>query len=235
MNSLQGLATIVLAVLSASTCLSQGFNIDFDGNGLPRPAFGAAANQPGFWNYASYLGPLLGLDGNRTTVFMKIGRGGGGSSGSNYNPANTGEFAKLLNDAAQVGTIGQGGTMHMTFSGLQQGEYDVYTYSVLPFGDVTYAPIFVPQAVERQLQVVTGPMPGNSFEYLVTHSVHRVELRSGSPLEIIIEREPNSPNAAINGVQIVPIEAESVEAKAARPQITLDLLLGNVLGQGDTI
>jgi|SRR5688572_14626794 len=124
MNSISRTIAVVAVSQVSIYANSQGFNVDFDGNGLPSFAFGAAANQPGFWNYGSYDRPLLGLDGNRSNVRMRI-EGNSGGSGSNYNPANTGDFERLLNDGAHIGSLFQGGRMHITITGLEPGKYHV--------------------------------------------------------------------------------------------------------------
>ncbi|MGI8923158.1 MAG: hypothetical protein ACR2HJ_03800 [Fimbriimonadales bacterium] len=66
-------------------------------------------------------------------------------------------------------------------------------------------PVYVPEAQEPRIQIVTGPMPGNAFEYLVTHSIHRVSI-DGSGLRIIFEQPPGEKTTQwVNGFQIVPV------------------------------
>jgi hypothetical protein len=114
----------------------------------------------------------------------------------------------LLNDGVGVGTVNQGGDMHITVTGLAPGSYKVYTYAVAPFGNTSYSPVYVPQAVNHQLQSVTGPMPGNSFEYLVTHSIHEVSITVEGQVDVIFDRAPFSSYIVVNGFQVVPVEAK---------------------------
>jgi len=192
----------MFSLMCCATALSQGFNIDLGGGDPPNSSFGAVGEQPGYWNTGAY-GRLRGLDGARSRVHVK--RWSVLSGGGYYNnPINTGDYARLLNDADSVGTVYQGGLLQLTFAGLQPGIYRVVTYAVLPSG-ITYAPVYVPQALQNQVQIVTGPMPGNSFQYLITHSVHEVRIVEGGSFEVIFYRAPFAPSIAVNGIQIVPV------------------------------
>jgi hypothetical protein len=194
----------MISLVCCASALSQGFNIDLGIGGQPSSSFGAAGEQPGYWNAGAY-NRLRGLDGARSGVHVKRWTVDGGGSGSFYNPINTGDYAKLLNDAEDVGTGYQGGLLHLTFAGLQPGAYKVVTYAVIPSGGISYAPVYIPQATENQVQIVTGPMPGNSFQYLITHSVHEVRIVQGGSFELIFYRAPFAPRISVNGIQIVQL------------------------------
>src|SRR5215213_752877 len=98
--------------IAFSRAYGQGFNVDTDlptdpelGGGAPSSAFGAAANQPGFWNaiLTGHPGPygLRNLDGSLSAVTVStVGWAGGGAWN---NSANTGDFALLLNDSEEIG------------------------------------------------------------------------------------------------------------------------------------
>ena len=210
MNKL--IATLLVAFTGLSV-IGQGFNVSFEGQDPPETSFGAAAGQPGFWNPGFY-GAIRGLDGRRLPLSVKQRMVDGGGTGWFNNPSNTGNYAKLLNDAMDVGTLVQGGLYHLTIDGLQPGNYKVYTYAVVTSGQVSYAPVYIPQAAFNQVQVVTGPMPGNAFEYLVTHSIHDVRLDGGS-LELILYRAPFAPRISLNGVQVVKLADD--RAQEGRP------------------
>jgi hypothetical protein len=211
----------IFALLSAWTACgvlanAQGFNIDLDaffgtpetGNGAPSPSFGAAAGQPGVWNRISMVAggtiPIHDTTGTFAGATVHIFGTFGGGIGFN-NPINTGDFALLLNDAASVNTVVQGGLKVYTFSGFQPGTYLVYTYAVRPNGNAVNLPILIPEALSNNTQVVTGPMPGNSFAHLTTHSLHELQLDVGATFQIVAEMPPNSPAAYINGFQIVAV------------------------------
>ena len=212
---------LLISILFAATFAghAQAINIDLDifggppenGNGAPSDAFGAAADQPGRWNRINGVarGPLALTDvsGVSTNVVFALDtHGGSAGAGSQFFPANTGDYALLLNDAATVGSVGNGGSYTYTFSGFTAGDYDLYTYAANIAGRETPVPIYVPEASINQTQTVTGPMTGNSFAYLVTHSVHRVSLGPGSGFSVNIIRPIGMPNDwCINGFQIVPV------------------------------
>jgi hypothetical protein len=197
-------------------CIGQGINLDFDieigdpglGNGAPSSSFGAAAGQPGFWNRVGFgASPvaLFGLDGQPTSVVMTAQSSGSFGGTAFRNKSNTGDFALLLNDAVQIATLTPGGSKTYTFSAITPGLYSVYTYAVAPSGFAVDTPVYVEEATTSQTQIVTGPMPGNSFEYLVTHSVHEVFVDDGT-FSIYIEQAPGLPDPmSINGIQIVPV------------------------------
>ena len=208
-------------LLSSATVAgyAQAINIDLDifggppenGNGAPSDAFGAAANQPGRWNRINAVEPgpytLISLSGATTSVVVSAHAAFPGYfAGSQYFPANSGDYALLLNDAAEVGTVGNGGHLTYSFGGFIAGIYDLYTYAANIAGRETPVPIHVPEAIANQTQVVTGPMAGNSFGYLTTHSIHRVSLGPNGGFSVIIDRPIGMPyNWCVNGFQIVPV------------------------------
>jgi hypothetical protein len=54
-----------------------------------------------------------------------------------------------------------------------------------------------------------SPMPGNSFKYLITHSIHSISLKAGDDLQIQFYEPPNTGAQFVNGFQIVPIPEPS--------------------------
>ncbi len=184
-----------------------GLNVDIDapgtppqaGGGRPSSSFAAAGGQPGYWNAIPLLHqgplPLFGLGGEPTTAALSMA---GGYTGLAYNlPINTGDFALLLNDATQIGEF-----LRYTVSGLEPGRYIVYTYSAKPNGQYGEADITVLGATAPNPQRVSGIMPGNRLEYLLTHSIHEVDIQGG---ELQIRSVAPWPNGFINGFQIVPV------------------------------
>jgi hypothetical protein len=76
---------------------------------------------------------------------------------------------------------------------------------VSPVGEYVETPVYVPGSIGKQTQVVTGPMPGNSFEYLITHSIHFVQIQSGEDLEVQFYEPPDTGAQFVNGFQFVPV------------------------------
>ncbi|MGI8924615.1 MAG: hypothetical protein ACR2HJ_11375 [Fimbriimonadales bacterium] len=213
--------------LSWACALGQGFNIDIDifggpeniGNGAPSSSFDAAAGQPGYWNRLSYGGlpqQVRDLQGESSGITMSVSSKLNLFHGAGFEfEGNTGDFARLLNDGTEVGSVVQGGDATYSFDGLALGPYHVYTYAVHPVGPVD-TPILIPEAIENQTQVVTGPMPGNSFEYLVTHSIHLVDCSSSDSFQITIVQPPGMPhNMFVNGFQVVAVPEPSAATAIA--------------------
>lgn len=210
--------SVCAAIGLSAMAAGQSFNIDLNmvggspqlGAGTPADTFGAAAGQAGYWNGVGALVgfpiPLDDLQGNATgATVIKTADNPGGIGGFNF-AGNTGDFALLLNDAEQVATLVDGGTMTYTFSGLLSGQYEVYTYAAHLAGLLSPTPVFVPEASHSNTQIVTGPMPGNAFQYLVTHSIHAVSISGGEGFRVSITQPPNHPQGmTINGFQIVAV------------------------------
>jgi hypothetical protein len=205
-----------------AACHAQAFNIDVEifsggegiGAGAPSSSFGAAAGQAGFWNPVQLLRipwQLNDLMGNKTGAYMTTDfyPANGGGDGGFFFEGNTGDYARLLNDAQQVASQIQGGGMTCAFHGLSAGSYQVFTYAVSPIGEYVETSVYVPGSIGEQTQVVTGPMPGNSFKYLITHSIHSILLKAGDDLQIQFYEPPNTGAQFVNGFQIVPIPEPS--------------------------
>ncbi len=204
--------TLTLGALLGSLALSQGQSINIDlndpvggpetGAGVPSSAFGAAANQPGFWNgvTASGSGPfsLKGLDGQPTSVQMTAS-GGIGSMGGYNNPNLTGDFRLLMGDYAWVG-----GPIQYHFSGFQPGRYLLFTYGADTSGAVKNLYVNVPGS-GTSLQTVTGPMPSNQFLYGIDYCAHVLELAGGTfEIDVNTDGFPLPPTQ-VHGFQIVAV------------------------------
>lgn len=210
-SSLRG-ALAALAMACGCSALGQSFNFDIDlaigseqnGAGVPFNSFGAAANQPGFWNNISVgdTGPtaLFDLDAHASAaVFSASGMGSGG--GSNL-LINTGNYARLLNDYVRIFD-----EVTLRVAGLQPGAYRVLTYAIRPGeGEVWPVTITIDGAAQAG-QVVTGPMPGNSFAQGITHSVHDIPNLNGDL--VIHATAPGVGIGMVNGFQIVAVPEPS--------------------------
>ena len=207
---------LLVAGMLVTSARAQYFNIDIDdpysppplGGGPPSDSFGAAANQPGYWNSVRIQNQapvgLIDIHGVATAAEMSVVANDNLSGMSYLFTGNTGDFALLLNDARQVGTVDQGGFQTYTFSGLANGTYQVYTYAVMPMGLVSETPVFVAGSTSTNPQIVTGPMPGDAFALGITHSLHNVEVTNGG-LVVSVTIPPGVMNGGwINGFQITP-------------------------------
>jgi hypothetical protein len=211
---------------------AQSFNVDIDqqgpspqlGQGVPSSAFGAAAGQPGVWN--SYLStstaasPLVNLAGAGTSAAVQITATSTSPTTLGFNnPANSGDFALLLNDGAQIGTTVQGGSRTYTFSGLAPGTYSVFTYTARPQGTNGHLLIDIPGSNEGQL-TATGTPTGNTFTPGVTHVTHTLSL-SGSSFNINLTDVPGDPAGYVDGFQITLIPEPGAVASIMAPLVLL--------------
>jgi hypothetical protein len=217
------IATLGLVItLCASGAQAQRFNIDFNdpyappslGGGPPSSLFGAAAGQAGYWNAIpmswSWAWDLQDLTGAYTNVDVAVAISDSISGQSAYNPLTTGDYALLLNDARQVGYTDPGGYQIYTFTGLENGPYQVYTYAAPPSGGISATPVVVPGSTSANPQVVTGPIPADSFALGITHSLHDVLVTDGT-LVVNITMPPGVEGGGwVAGMQIVPEPAALV-------------------------
>jgi len=212
-----GLFALAIVHGTSTPAVAQSYNIDFDmftssppkGGGVPSEFFGAAANQIGAWNsiLPTSAGPLSLFDitGSATSATLSASSPDGLDGIAFNNPANTGDFALLFNDAASIGSLLDGGTRTQTFNGLIDGLYTVYTYGSPPQGTAGELHINIPGSAEGSL-TTSGAMTPNTFELGVTHVIHTIQVVNGSfTIELI--NMPGSPGAYINGMQLVLIPA----------------------------
>ena len=175
---LMAMGSLMLTV----SAMGQSFNLDSDtavvggaGIGAPSSALGAAAAQPGFWNAISGATAttlnIMNLSGAATTVVFTRSTAGGGNFASN-NANTSGDDEKLLDDGQDL-SITPGVAITYTFSGLQAGNYEVYTYAVAP--DVATGTDVTTVTINGVAQNVTGPIPsGNNYVLGVTYAKHTV-------------------------------------------------------------
>ena len=204
-----------LMILSGRAA-AQSFNVDIDqvgpnpqlGQGVPSSAFGAASGQTGVWNsylsISSAASPLVDLAGAATPATVQITATSTSPTTLAFNnPANTGDFALLLNDGAQIGTTLQGGSRTYTFSGLVPGPYSIITYTARPQGTNGHLLIDIPGSNEGQL-VATGVPIGNTFTPGVTHVTHTLSL-GGSSFNVNLTDVAGDPAGYVDGFQITLI------------------------------
>lgn len=208
--SLVGLGAAVAISASAT---AQSINIDANiatgaGSGVPSNTFGAAAGAAGVgtWNGLTSLSAnipsaaLLGLNGAATgaTVTSNINIGPGfGSTTNGLGVINDAQL--LLADIWDPGAA----TLTLTFNGLQNGPYDVYTYAMAPDGAAFRSNVNVngpAGAANPGNQVVGGAYTG-AFVLGVTHSLHSgVQVTNGT---LSISVNTNTTFASLAGLQLV--------------------------------
>ena len=114
------------ATLVAAPASAQSFNVDIGDplDGVPSNAYGAAAGQAGEWNGvpSGASSPLVQPHGTLTSVNLATGRRSWTSTPTTR--ARLGDDAALLDDFADV----LGPVDSMVITGLQDGEYLIYTY-----------------------------------------------------------------------------------------------------------
>lgn len=204
-SSLGRRAAVASILICVATAAHAQFNIDLDlhsappelGGGAPSSSFGAASGQSGFWNAvpATGEGPVVlrDLEGNLSGITFSGVEGGGGNAFNN--PANTGDFARMLNDGRFFDSEA------WTFSGLAAGDYILYAYAVHPSGMITNTTVTVVGSTVP-VQTVAGPMPGNAFQLGITHSRHEIFVSDGT-LTVQIDR--GIEKAYVNGFQLVAV------------------------------
>lgn len=200
-----------MAVLAAApAALGQAMNIEleiesglsgFPLDGPPSSSFGAAAGQAGAWNsvnqFQAYNGAsLVDLSGTATGVTISM-TGDYSFGGAFYDPTNTGDYAKLMDDHFDIGA----GVLTFTFRGLANGNYTLYSYTA-GAGGTTSTVVDVTVAIGSNPQTVTGLASDNIFALGVTHCVTNALVTNGT-LTVNLSRAPGE-FASITGFQLVP-------------------------------
>lgn len=211
-------SAIIACTLLASPAFAQRLNIDIDaatagaplGGGVPSAAFGAASGQTGVWN--SFTGtangvpsaPLMDLSGAVTGATITMTSASGGSLLSFNNTTNSGDYALLMNDANQVGTVIQGGSRTYTINGLANGMYTLYTYAAPPQGIPGLTTVSVAGSTSTNPQQAVGPASNNTFALGQTHTIHDVLVTNGTITVQVTATAGQGVSAYINGFQLVP-------------------------------
>jgi hypothetical protein len=189
----------VLPLAAVATLCAVGFgqkiNMDIGTfNAQPSVAYGAAPAQAGTWNHltSGAAMALVNTAGAATTASVS-------SNGVNwafgFNNTGTSGDDELLLDA------GHDGASNYNFTGLQNGEYDVYTYAWAPDNRTGYKTNVSVTGSPDPQQVVGGAWTGTHAQG-VTYAKHHVTVSAGT-IDVICT--VNTSFATVNGIQIVPI------------------------------
>jgi hypothetical protein len=201
---LRALALPVTFLALGSVSPAQDLNIDVSVlTGTPSSAYGAGAAQPGFWNVVdgAAIGtvfPLQDLGG--TVIGAEVSYQIYGNSGGNFsddNAGTSGDDEALMDDLQDIGS---GTSLAIwTFTKLTPGTYDVYTYSWAPDDPSNSTSRVRVLGSSDPEQSLGGPWPG-SHQLGVTYARHTVVV--GSAGTLVIEVQPTSGFASVNGIQL---------------------------------
>jgi len=174
------------------------FNIDYGtAFGTPSSAYGAAANQPGFWN-----NPLPGttapqqlrdLSGALTAVTIAMGNPQFEFSANH--PLTVGDDKALMDDAVDL----FGRATAFTIANLPAGTYDIYTYAWAPDDPAFRTGVNVNMSGGR---LVGGAWTG-SHVLGVTYALHQVTLAPGQNVIVVAQTVVGA--GSINGFQIAQV------------------------------
>lgn len=199
----------VAAGCAALPAFGQSFNIDINrtsgnGAGVPSASYGAAAGQPGTWNNITSSTPLtttlVGLNGAATGVTMT--RENTGAFLSRTGGAGNTDYAKLIDDVIFISPGDPDTTLTITFSGLQNGKYAVYSYGLDVASPSAQSVISVNGSTSTNPQLVgDGAPPTSQFEFLHTHALHIVNVTNGT-ITMNVLADPFVGNGVLGGVQL---------------------------------
>jgi hypothetical protein len=192
---LGGAAIVLSCGALVAPASAQGFNVDFAKiYGTPSSAYGAAAGQTGFWNHKDHTtASITLLDTTGTPTAVSLAHTATPLVLGHNHPSTTGDQQALLDDFLD-------GNKTITFTGLANGNYAVYTYAWGPESGTYLTRVRVTGANEPD-KVVGGSWAGDHTEG-VTYARHTVTIANGS-LTIACTVENNF--SSINGVQVVPL------------------------------
>ena len=191
-------ATIVAITPAA---FGQAFNVDYGSmfdQTAPSDSYGAAADQPGFWNdlpgFEFMPIALADVDGNVGKVTV-LDAGGNAPFGF-PNPKTIGDDGALMDDALDLGADSQD---VFVIAGLAPGTYEVYTYAWAPDSPSYITGVSVN---DGPTSLVGGDWQGKhaiGFSY----AMDTVTIKDGEPIEIATSTVISF--ATLNGFQVKPL------------------------------
>jgi hypothetical protein len=194
------LATAFLALCATA----QSVNIDIGQTAATNPtnAYGAAAAQPGFWNWfqvpAAAMNawqPLANLAGAASGAAIRFTAGDDGPF--SFNSPLVGEEERLMDD---VHSISAGDPATYEITGLVAGGYWIYTYAWAPDDPVNFRTKVEVVGATDPSQVIGGAWPG-AQRYQTTFAKHFKVVAPGETLVIRAIAEVGF--GSVNGFQLV--------------------------------
>jgi len=204
MSAIHHLRLPILSLILASPAAAQSLNVDIGLNTVfpvPISTYGGAAAQPGVWNDVSgtLAAPVIlnGLSGLPSGV--SLSRTGASGNFAHDNPATTGEDDSLMDDCQDLGGAGSSSTW--TFTGLTNGQYQVFTYAWAP-DDGTFRTNVSVAGSADPVQTLGGDWPGNHV-LGTTYALHNVTVTSGTiVVTATTADDPVFGFGSLNGIQI---------------------------------
>ena len=207
----------------AGPALAQEFNLDFHTAAATPPSTYAAAGKAGIWNAIAALvpnGPLAPVDLNGAATPMRVSIAAGaagwnGLGGWNWNnPSTTGGDQALMDDILDVGggyPTGPVSELVVSFTGMQAGDYEVFTYSFAPDnylpgngGSAWTTRIDVPGSPSGLQVVGSLDWPAAGHTHLQTYALHAVTVGASGAFSIRLGAgAPDLGFGSLNGIQIV--------------------------------
>ena len=197
----RSLAALFL-VATALPTRAQSFNVDFEPainpHGQLPGTFGAAAQSPGYWNRVSTLpASLARLSGAASSVSVATSSFAGNWYFFWFDTVGTTGSDKALLDDVYADDTDE---FHMVFTGLENGEYDVYTYLLVPpFNACLIEVMGSPDGV----QTVSGYWNGG-YALGSNYARHHRSVTDGTIDVRVHQTAPHGQNMiATSGIQIV--------------------------------
>ena len=205
--------SLLVAVLFAASASAQSFNIDVGPNlilwPVPSASYAAGAGQPGVWNgVPPSITPqiLNNLAGAATTVTVV----------TDWTSSYTYPFGGLTGDDDAFTADGQAldavllTPANWTFSGLVDGDYDVYTYAWDNAGSGTLTDIRIP-GNGQPTQSVGGAWTGSPHVLGTTYALHQASVTGGT-LVVEAKSSPLGGSGQVIGFQLVQLTSGSILA-----------------------
>jgi hypothetical protein len=193
---------LVVTTLLGTAAEAQSINISFGhSDGGPSSSY-AAAGAAGVWNTITGLPtstfPLVAIDGSATGV--TVSQSPTSTLITNPDLSLTGDDAALLN----YGLDTSGAETCLFFNGFQPGTYEMLIYAWLP--NQSNVKSRTRQDEAPSTIDVGGAWPGAHVAG-VTYARYVVTVSQGVTLPAHSGLVPNLPNAALNGIQIRPLQS----------------------------
>ncbi|HUJ57456.1 MAG TPA: hypothetical protein VLX92_03160, partial [Kofleriaceae bacterium] len=198
---------VVVMLAVAAPAGAQSFNISFGQTSDPPSASYAAAGAAGTWNAVSGVaGPeyaLVTIDGSASQVV--VSQQPTTTVIATSDPSVTGDDAKLLDH----GLVTSSAETCLMFSGMAPGTYEVLIYAWLPDEPTVKSRT---RQDEAPSTIDVGGAWTGSHAAGVTYARYVVTVDSSGNLPAHSGLAPDMPSAALNGIQIRPLDSIGADA-----------------------